>query len=261
MNQNNIEIDRLLFETGSKIYIVEIEEYITQPSIKQICEVMQGEQQFFTAISHICKTIIDIDDLKKNNNLSDEEINLFSSISSFEYLIGLITQFPYIYVYLIQLFKLFFPDYNLQIENEDNTVYIEMITKDKLKQFRIDKNNYEIIIQYIEQIAQLNLQNSNEEYNPINEQAKKIAEKLKESHKKIQEAKNKNGDQYFYANLINCLRGCGNFDMEQILNMTIYQLIQTFRRYNLHEGRQMQIIYHAAGAEIKDFIDWTEQIK
>jgi hypothetical protein len=29
----------------------------------------------------------------------------------------------------------------------------------------------------------------------------------------------------------------------------------------LYDGRQIQTIYHAAGAEIKDFIDWTQEIK
>lgn len=262
MSQNiNIEIDKLLLETGSKIYINEIKEYIVQPSIRQISEVMQGEKQFLTSVTYICKTIIDIDELKQNNDLTEQDIEMLSKITSFEYLLGLIIQQPYIFFYLEQLFKLFFPNYSLELENEDNNVYINMIHKKEDKNFKISKDNYDLIITYIEKIINLNFEKNEDDYNPVNEKAREIAEKLKESHKKLQEIKNKNGEDYFYAKVINLLRGTGYFDMQTLLDMTIYQLVQTYQRFSLYDGRQIQTIYHAAGAEIKDFIDWTQEIK
>ena len=262
MSQINIEIDKLLLETGSKIYIDEIKEYIVQPTIGQISEIVQGEKQFLTLVSYICKTIIDINELKQNDELTEEDIQIFSKITSFEYLLGLMSQQPYISLYLIQLLKLFFPDYYLELNSDDNDVYINMINKNnEEKKFQINKENYDLIITYIEKIINLNFEKKEDDYNPINEQARKIAEKLKESHKKLQEIKNKNGEDYFYAKIINLLRGTGYFDMQSLLNMTIYQLTQTYQRFSLYDGRQIQTIYHAAGAEIKDFIDWTQEIK
>lgn len=271
MSQNNIEIDKLLLETGSKIYIDEIKTYIVQPTIRDISEVMQGEKQFLTCITYICKTIINIDELKQNKDITEEDIQIFSKISSFEYLLGLMSKQPYIFIYFIQLLKLFFPNYIWELENDNNNVYINMtdinkVNKDteeenKDKGFQINKENYDLIIKYIEKIINLNFDKKEDDYNPINEQARKIAEKLKESHKKLQEIKNKNGEDYFYAKVINLLRGTGYFDMKELLDMTIYQLVQTYQRFSLYDGRQIQTIYHAAGAEIKDFIDWTQEIK
>lgn len=266
MSQNNIEIDKLLLETGSKIYIDEIKAYIVQPTIRNISEVMQGEKQFLTCITYICKTIVDIDELKQNNDITEEDIQIFSKISSFEYLLGLMSKQPYIFVYLIQLLKLFFPNYIWELENDNNNVYINMTDQDQKNQdenknFQINKKNYDLIIKYIEKIVNLNFNKQEDDYNPINEKAREIAEKLKESHKKLQEIKNQNGEDYFYAKVINLLRGTGYFDMQALLDMTIYQLVQTYQRFSLYDGRQIQTIYHAAGAEIKDFIDWTQEIK
>ena len=249
MSQNNIEIDKLLLETGSKIYIDEIKAYIVQPTIRNISEVMQGEKQFLTCITYICKTIVDIDELKQNNDITEEDIQIFSKISSFEYLL-----------------KLFFPNYIWELENDNNNVYINMTDQDQKNQdenknFQINKKNYDLIIKYIEKIVNLNFNKQEDDYNPINEKAREIAEKLKESHKKLQEIKNQNGEDYFYAKVINLLRGTGYFDMQALLDMTIYQLVQTYQRFSLYDGRQIQTIYHAAGAEIKDFIDWTQEIK
>ena len=126
--------------------------------------------------------------------------------------------------------------------------------QDENKNFQINKTNNDLIIKYIEKIINLNFNKQEDDYNPINEKAREIAEKLKESHKKIQELKNKNGEDYFYAKVINLLRGTGYFDMKTLLDMTIYQLVQTYQRFSLYDGRQVQTIYHAAGAEIKDFI-------
>lgn len=271
MSQNNIEIDKLLLETGSKIYIDEIKTYIVQPTIRDISEIIQGEKQFLILLSYICKTIIDIDELKQNNDLTEEDIEMFSQISSFEYLLGLMVKQPYIFLYLVQLLKLFFPNYTWELKNDDNNVYINMIDTNKVNQnaeeenkdegFQINKENYDLIIKYIEKIVNLNFDKQKDDYNPINEKAREIAEKLKESHKKLQELKSQNGEDYFYAKVINLLRGTGYFDMQTLLDMTIYQLVQTYQRFSLYDGRQIQTIYHAAGAEIKDFIDWTQEIK
>lgn len=271
MSQNNIEIDKLLLETGSKIYIDEIKTYIVQPTIRDISEIIQGEKQFLILLSYICKTIIDIDELKQNDDLTEEDIEMFSQISSFEYLLGLMVKQPYIFLYLVQLLKLFFPNYTWELKNDDNNVYINMIDTNKVNQnteeenkdegFQINKENYDLIIKYIEKIVNLNFDKQEDDYNPINEKAREIAEKLKESHKKLQELKSQNGEDYFYAKVINLLRGTGYFDMQTLLDMTIYQLVQTYQRFSLYDGRQIQTIYHAAGAEIKDFIDWTQEIK
>jgi hypothetical protein len=252
MNKNKIIIDKLILESGCDLYINEIKEYMVQPTIKQISYVMQGEQQFLTILSTICTTIVDIEELSQNNDISQEELNLLAKISSFEYLIGLVSQKPYIFLYLVQLFKLFFPNHILELNSEDEDINIKMIhKKDKDKYFIIDKNNYETIIFYIEQICNLHFDKHKNEYNPINEKARQIAEKLQQSKEKLQKLKKDNGAEYFYANLINLLRGTGNFDMNDLMNMTIYQLIQTYQRFMLYDGRHIQTIYHAAGADIE----------
>jgi glycerol-3-phosphate cytidylyltransferase-like family protein len=260
-----MDIDRLLLETKSDIFITSIEEFIHQPTIQEISYTMQGEHKFFEVLNNISKTIIDIDLLKKQNTLTSEQIEVFKKINSFDYFIGLITKDISLFIYLKLLLKLFFPNHICTLQNltekETNQViiFLEMQPKEQAihkKKFIINQKNYEEIIEYIKSISCLKLQdNEEEEFNPINEKARQIAEKIKENRKKIQEIKSKENSGYYLAKMINLLRGTGKFSSQELNNMTIYELIQTFKRNNLYEAKEEQVLYHVNGFEVKEFID------
>lgn len=265
-------IDRLLLETKSNIYINSISEFIVQPSIKDISYILQGENKFFEILNDLCRTIIDIDYLQKNNNLTSEQINILKQITSFDYLLGLIAKDIYFFIKIKLLFKLFFPEHICSLKyNTDNNekiikTFFEFEPKENSsrKKFIIDNNNYEEIVEIIKNICCITIDknSSEEEFNPANEQAKRIAETIKANRKKIQEIKkNQNNSKYFLANMINLLRGTGKFDNETLINMSIFQLQQTFKRNGLFEEKQEQILYKVNGFEIKEFIDWTKDIE
>ena len=150
-------IDKLLLETKSDIFISAINEFIHQPSIQEIAYHAQGEKKFFEVLDIICKTIVDIDLLKQENSLTSEQIKLFESISSFDYLIGLIAKDVHIFIYLKLLFKIFFPEHECELTDKtDNSGNIVMIIKmtpipesPHRKSFIIDAKNYDDIIAYI----------------------------------------------------------------------------------------------------------------
>lgn len=263
-----IKVDKLLLENKTDIYIDSIKEFIHQPSIQEIAYTIQGEKKFFEILNEICKTIIDKNFIKKEIKISDEELK---NITSFDYFIGLMVKNNYLFIYIKALLKLFFPEHicYLNSKQEDNKflIFLEMLPKNNTnnkKLFIIDKNNYDEIIEYIKIICCISSEEKNKnknEFKPINEKAQKIMEKMLENRKKIQEIKEKeNKEEYFLAKILNLLRGTGNFTNIELQNMSIYQLIQTFKRYQLFYTEFKQNIFQANGFEIKEFIDWMEKI-
>ena len=265
-------IDKLLLETKSDIFISAINEFIHQPSIQEIAYHAQGEKKFFEVLDIICKTIVDIDLLKQENSLTSEQIKLFESISSFDYLIGLIAKDVHIFIYLKLLFKIFFPEHECELTDKtDNSGNIVMIIKmtpipesPHRKPFVIDPKNYDDIIAYIKEICCLTnnrKQTETQEFNPVNDLAKKIADKIKQSRKIIEETKQKQGqNDYLFARIVDLLRGSGQFSQDELNSMTIYLLNTTYKRFNLYEAKNNQIVYHANGFEIKEFIDWAQDL-
>lgn len=260
------QIDKLLLETGQDIFISSIEEFIHQPSISEITYIMQGERKFFEALNKICSTLIDINLLKKNKEIFDNQLEELKKISSFDILIGTIIKDFYMFINLKLVFKLFFPNHIcnlLNSQDEDNKIYIylEMVPKEEIKyrkKFIINKNNYDEIINTIKIICCLSSQQREEEFNPADEKARKIIEKIQEGRKKIQEIKKENDEDYFLAKIVNILRGTGLFSTIDLNNMTIYELIQSYKRYNLYKAEQDQLLLKSGGFEIKDIIDWQK---
>lgn len=264
-------IDDLVLETNSEIYIPQINEFIHQPTIGEIAYITQGEVKFFEILNDICKTVIDIDTLGKENKLTDEQLKVFSQISSFEYFVSLSAKNIYLFISLKLLFKVFFPSYSCNLEektDEDGSIkiFLELTPKDDelRKKIIIDKENYDIVINYIKEICCVNRQERVEkepEFNPVNEKARQIAEKIMAGRKTIEEIKSKqNKSEYFLAKMINLLRGTGSYSTSELNNMSIYQLIQTHKRNTLYDAKKEQVTYHAGGFEIKEFIDWAKDM-
>lgn len=261
-------IDKLLLETKSDIFISSIGEFIHQPTIFEISHNMQGERKFFEALNKICSTIIDKKLLEKNKNLTLEQVKEIKKISSFDFFVGLLVKDVYMFINLKLLFKLFFPDHTCNLldskdENGKIIIYLEMIPKEKnihRKEFKIDKSNYDEIINHIKEICCLNTKSDSEkeEFNPADEKAKKIIEKIQEGRKKLQELKKENNEDYFLAKIINILRGSGLFSTIDLNNMTIYELYQTYKRFNLYEAKQDQLILKSGGFEIKEMVEWQK---
>lgn len=264
-----MKLDQLLLENKVDIFINEIGEMIHQPSIKEIALITQGEKRFFEIIDQVCRTIIDKDLIDSQKGIAERDRMFLKSINSFDYFLALITQDFTLYYNLKLLLKLFFPDYHCDIEDrykEETGIYLTMSSEKKEKRpFKIDKTNYDVIINYIKLICCLRVESiekeAMQEFNPANEAARKIAEKIAAGRKKVEELKTEQvKDEYFLAKMQNILRGTGKFSSSELEEMSIYQLKNTYRRFSMYSTYEEQNLYKANGFEIKEFIDYTEEI-
>lgn len=264
-----MKLDKLLLENKVDIFINEIGEMIHQPSIKEIAFITQGEKRFFEIIDQVCRTIVDKELIDTHQEIAERDKMFLKNINSFEYFLALITQDFTLYYNFKLLLKLFFPDYICDIEdkvNKETGIYLKMTPEKKEKRpFKIDKSNYDIIINYIKMICCLKVESIEKEvmqqFNPINDAARKIAEKIAAGQKRREEIKNKQiKDEYYLAKMQNILRGTGKFSSSELENMSIYQLKNTYQRYGLYSTYEEQNLYKANGFEIEEFIDYTEEI-
>ena len=267
-----MNIDLLLLENKSNIYVEEIGEFIHQPRIKEISDIMQGEVPFFSTLNKVCQTVIDKKMIDKNKDLSKEAKEELKQIASFDYLFALMGKNITLFYELNLLFKLFFPNHicNIDKKTENNKVSIVFnmtpIKEGSCKPFFIDKDNYDIIIEYIKLICCLKSElasktENEEEFNPANEAARRIMEQIQAGRKKVQEIKSKENEaEYFLAKMQNLLRRTGNFSCSELEDMTIYILKQTYQGFLGYDAKKDQSLYHANGFEIKEFIDWTKDI-
>ena len=266
-----MHIDLLLLENKSDIYIKEIGEFIHQPRIKEISDIIQGESSFFDSMNKVCQTIIDKKAIEKNKDLSKETKEELKQIASFDYLLALMGKNVTLFYELNLLFKLFFPKHicNLDKKIENNKVSIVFsmtpIKEGSCKPFFIDKNNYDTIIEYIKLIcclkSELASKSEEEEFNPANEAARRIMEQIQAGRKKVQEIKSKENEaEYYLAKMQNLLRRTGKFSCSELEDMTIYILKQTYQGHLGFIAKEDQSLYHANGFEIKEFIDWMKDI-
>lgn len=251
------EIDSLTLMAGAPIAIEEYNLIIYQPKIMDIALI--GEKKFFESIS--------IFKLEKNTFLkliikgrSAEETvqitNLFYDKTNDEIILFLLSNDSDLQKITNNLFSLLFKDID-QINFLEDCIYIKF---NDGQQSIINSDNFYIIKDIINQIFSSN--EGSQKYNPASGAAEMIVKKLKEREQKIQKMKNEseNETKPIIANYLLILSiGSNNFNMDNLLQMTLYQLFAVMKKYSLYEQYQMQVKALMAGAENIELIDWTEQ--
>ena len=96
------------------------------------------------------------------------------------------------------------------------------------------------------------------DYNPANKLAQQIANKLRERHKKLQK---KNGDQKKSINIlsryISILVQANHRTYSELMQYTVYQLFDQFRRFQKKYSYDMWMKAKLAGAEdLQDVDSW-----
>jgi hypothetical protein len=125
----------------------------------------------------------------------------------------------------------------------------------------IDEPKFLIIKETYKQIFCLDFSSvESNEYNPANEAAKKIADKLNKRKEKISKNEPKSHGSVF-SNIISILViGSKSLNISECLNMTIFQIYNILKRFNLYTEYELQIKALMQGAKDVNLVDWTKQI-
>ena len=155
-----------------------------------------------------------------------------------------------------QIFILIF-DELLEIEFFESEIKIKLQSGHETI---INSNNFYIIKDIINQI--FFFEDDGSKYNPASGAAQMIVKKLEERKRKLAQMKNENVENKtdIIQNYLTTLAiGSNNFNMQDLLNMTLYQVFKLMKKYSLYEQYQMQVKALMAGASDIELIDWTEE--
>jgi hypothetical protein len=122
-----------------------------------------------------------------------------------------------------------FPTYQIQTDIENQKI---VFTKDEI-QIELNKDNYDEFIKILNEILCLDGGESSD-YNPSGSLARQIADKLKDGHAKRAMSKgNDNQKIAILSRYVSILAVGENKDMNLLLNYTIYQLFDEFKRFQM----------------------------
>lgn len=212
----------LLLLSGNDIPIEEVHLLLHPPTIKEISYI--GEEAFFGGCEF----------LKFNKNkLNTEDRNRLENISNFEILMSIMREKnPSVQkakADATMVLALLFPTYEVQIDE------INMIIKFKQEdnEFYLNKDNYNYFIKVLNEVLCLGGGANDSDYNPSGNLASQIADKLRDRHNKLAARNKDNQKVAILSRYVSILAVGENKDMNSLLNYTIYQLFDEFKRFQL----------------------------
>jgi hypothetical protein len=244
-------INDLTLLSGNEIPFIELGVSIHNPTIKEIAYV--GEENFFIGR--------DLLNFSKDELEEQDKVNLKDK-TDFDILIAILREHNAVMKKnrdcVLMVLALLFP--TLQINFEEQAI---VLTNETTKEtYKIDNSNFDVFKKTFNQIFNFGLdKGAQSEFNPSGELARKIAAKLKKGRQKVQEAKHTNKKIAIISRYVSILAVGEHKDMNELLNYTVYQLFDEFKRYELKMGYDIYLQARMAGAkDLKEIEDWMQDI-
>lgn len=239
--------------------------YLHQPSLREIANIFYTENDFFIA----CK-LLDIgkktlkqaiekqqqqEQLKANNleQIDDFTVLMATIISSKkDKKVGTLQQ------NLIKLLKLCFPQ-SKNIQFDERGSILIMGEKEVIV---IHKGNFSLLKGIIKEIfclEEIFKNSSNKVYNPKGAHAQRIVQKLQERHKKMSKNKDSEETDSLFGREMSILSVGLGFSWEILSNFTLYQLMNTYKRFIMKENFDNYIDAKMMGAkDINEVPHWRD---
>lgn len=243
-------LNELLLLSGNEIPIEEIQIILHQPSVKEIGYL--GEDTFFTGCEFLRFT---------KDRLSEEDRSRLENMSNFEVIMSIMKEKnPVVQknkVCATMVLSLLFPTYEIQFDfNEMKIILTEHETQ---QQCFINKDNYDTFKNILDQV--LCLGGGESDYNPSGEMARKIADKLRNRRNQLADQDKGSQKVAILSRYVSILAVGENKDMNSLLNYTIYQLFDEFKRFQLKMSWDIHLKAQMAGAkDLKEVDDWMKDI-
>ena len=223
---------RLALMCGIDIPIPECQIIIHQPRIQEIA--LLGEKDFFTGVSTFCvnKNILQDKGLLGNTNNFQIFMTIMSEKETVDKKIA-----------VEQMLSLFFPEYKMMLTPRS------LIFRGKNGTITIDETNFEILQKTISTICCLRNAPGQEAYDPANEAAAEIAKKLMRGRQRVAEQKGENDISIFSQYLSILTIGLQSMSLQDLMNLTMFQLYDLIERYTLYINWDMDIRSRLAGGK------------
>lgn len=219
---------RLSLMSGIDIPIPECKLILHQPTIKEISYI--GEVNFFTGAQCLCinKSMYQGHDIKSNFSLlmmlmSDETTK--DKKESVRQVLTLI--FPN--------YKIFITPRAISFNYNDET-------------FTIDEDNFDNLQEILKKVFCLGAAGQ-ESFNPANAKAKEIADKLMRARARVAAQKGEGTGSIFTQYLSILSVGLGSMSLQELLNLTVFQLYDLVERFMLYMNWDLDIRSRLAGGK------------
>lgn len=223
--------------SGVDIPVIEIQANIHQPRIIEIA--YMGEEEFFSAVQFLCITKNKFEENPQIVAMSNLEL-LFSVLNNSEKKKEKKNN-------LMNLLTILFPDYqplfsvnSILLKPRDNSGKIVLI----------DNNTFDILQPIFKEMFCVNLL-AKDSYNPASKRAQEIANKMMQGRAKVAAQKGEIGTSTL-ARYISLLSIGISMSLNEILNLTIFQLYDLVERYMLYVKWDLDIKTRLAGGTPKD---------
>lgn len=236
--------------SGVDIPFPEAKISIHQPSLREISYI--GEDAFFRGceLLNISKDFLTNEDKIALENKTNFEI--FMSI-----MMGKDLRTKEHKINVIMVLSLIFPNYEFFFENK------KIILKKEENEYYITEKNFERFEEILKEMFCLSSETGAQKYNPVDSAAKAIAKKLKEGNEKVAKMKNESNNKKIsvYNRYVSILAVGKKKTLNEILDYTVYQLLDDFRRFELKEAHDIYIKGKLAGAEkLEEVENWMKDI-
>lgn len=241
-------IDELMLLSGNDLPFPQAQLTIHQPHIKEIAYIT--EQRFWSG----CELL----KFDKEILPDEDKINL-SNKSNFDIIMMMIQEktleSQQARLNVMSILALLFPTNEIMLDKK--SIHFKNLQTKEISE--INNDNFEAFKEILIKMFCLS-SSENKQYNPQGELAKKIADKLKRGHAKRAELAPEQKIAIF-SRYISILTVGQQKNMNDLMNYTVYQLMDEFRRYELKLHYDAWEKYRIAGATgMEDPEDWLKDI-
>ena len=237
---------RLALMCGTDIPVPECKLIIHQPRIKEIAYI--GEQDFFSGVQCLC--------LNKSMFVKDE--SLLADTNNFQIFMTIMSEKETAdkKVAVQSVCTILFPQYKVLFTPRS------MLLSGKEGQIIIDETNFEFVQAALSDICCLKTGPMDQQsFNPANAKAKEIAEKLMRGRQRVAAQKGETNISIFSQYLSILTIGTGSMSMQNLMDLTIYQLYDLIERYTLYINWDMDVRCRLAGGKPENQPDnWMKNI-
>ena len=239
-------LDELLLQSGNDVPFYQAQISIHQPRLNEIAYI--GENNFHIG-SHFLT-------FSKNNLPTEDKINLEgqSDFNIFMSVMNSKDKAKHKTDALLVL-ALLFPTAKIKIEKNKILLHLENFSSS------INESNYNEFKNIISQIFCLDTAEE-DGFNPADDLARKIAEKIKKAKEKKSKLKDEGTDKIsIYSRYVSILAVGLQKDKNELMNYTIPQLRDEFKRFELKQNFDIYIKAKLAGAkDLEEVQNWMEEI-
>ena len=240
-------LDSLLLLSGNDIPFKEGQVNIHQPTIKEISLI--SEESFHIGCQFL---IFSLDSLSEKDKISlgnKTDFEVFMSIMNSKEKIQYCDD-------AILVLTLLFPSYEIKLTSND------ILLAGPAGVGRINNFNFGAFKEIVSDMFELNDTADGKGYNPADAYAKKIADKLRKAQEKRAKAKGEDiGQVSIFSRYVSILAVGEQKDINSLMNLTVPQLKNEFKRYQLKYQNDIYLRAKLAGAQdLEEVEDWMQNI-